>query len=116
MKEFLKTSEIGTKNQVAYRAKMLGIVPLTKRHKSGELIYSIPDAVRIMSYKSPTECHNIKYYEVFSIMVEDPSLRSNISEYRKRFNIKEKKIQSMFDEYCQSGCFVTPSKMNYDEK
>lgn len=109
-KALLKTSEIGKASTVNYRARVLKIEP--KGKKSGENLYSLEDADKILSYKADISFHCIKHYKTLQIILDNEKFRYNIPYAAKFFNLKESKIQNMINEYVKSGCFITPSKMN----
>ena len=114
-KGYLKTSEIGISSMVRYRAKILGILPMVNNHGHGENVYTLEDANKILAYKPYIRFHSIQHFETFKIIIENDNLRYNIPYASKLFRLKQPKIQAMLDEYKESGCFVVPSKMNYDE-
>jgi hypothetical protein len=115
MKGFLKTSEIGKSTVVAYRAKILGIVPMINDRAKKENIYSIADAERILAYKPKLRFHGIGHYEILAKILNNSDFRYNLPFASKFFKIKESKLQDMIDEYNKSGCFITGSKANNTE-
>jgi hypothetical protein len=117
MRAFLRTSEIGLHSVVAYRAKVLGITPIGTQLYRGknEKLYTVEDADRILSYKAVIRFHSISYFYILKEIIEDETMRYNIPHAAVVYNIKESKLQNMIDEYNKSGCFITSSKMNYEQ-
>lgn len=116
MEGYLKTSEIGLHSVVHYRAKVLGITPIGFVLSDGrhENTYSLEDAERILTFKSPIRFHSIKHFETLLIIVHNEKLRNNIPLAAKDFRISEPKLRTMIDEYNKSGCFIVASKMNQE--
>jgi hypothetical protein len=113
---YIKSSEIGKRSVVLYRSKMLGITPLGYSDAEKQWLYTLEDADRILGYKNyKFREHNIQYLPILETILKDDSLHYNIEYAVKRLRIRKDRLKSMIDEYHLSGCFITPSKMNYEK-
>jgi hypothetical protein len=114
MKGYIKISEIGNSATIKYRATLLGIVPL-KEKRFGEICYSIEDAEKIVGYRPKVRVHNIVFYEILEIILNDDKLRYNTPYASKIMGITETKLLRMLDEFNKTGCFVVESKINNEQ-
>lgn len=111
---YIKSSEIGSRNMVMYRAQKLGIEPLSYSNRYRQFLYSVEDADRILAYRSNyNRDHSIAYYRVLEeILKRDDLTRYNVEYCAGKYKTTVAKMKSILDEYHLTGCFITPSKMN----